>query len=177
MGRLKRKRCRNCKKLFIPDHRNQSRQKYCTRPECRKASKAESQKKWLSKPENESYFKSKENILHVQEWRKANPGYWKRNYKNGDIALQEILTAQGSENITHNCQITKDALQEFLMAQSPVIIGLIAHFTGSTLQENISEYILRMQKSGEDILYLNNPKGGYHGTKITDFTKPCAQSP
>lgn len=177
MGRLKRKRCRNCKKLFIPDHRNKNRQKYCTKPECRKASKAESQKKWLSKPENKSYFKSEDNVLHVQEWRKDNPGYWKRNSKNGDIALKDTLTVQTIENNTDNSQITKDTLQDFLMTQPPVIIGLIAHFTGSTLQENISEYILRMQKSGEDILYLNKPEGGNHGTKITDFTKPCTQSP
>ena len=73
MGMIKRKRCRNCKRLFIPDHRNRDRQKYCKTPDCRKASKAFSQKKWLQKPENKNYFKGPENTQRVKEWRKLNP--------------------------------------------------------------------------------------------------------
>jgi len=34
-----------------------------------------SQKKWLKKPENRDYFRSKENVERVREWRKSHPGY------------------------------------------------------------------------------------------------------
>lgn len=81
MGMIK-KRCRNCRKLFIPDHRNRDRQKYCERAECSKASKAASQRKWLNKPENKDYFRGKLNVQRVQRWRKQNPEYWKKKTTN-----------------------------------------------------------------------------------------------
>ncbi len=66
MAENKRKKCCNCKELFIPDPRNAKRQKYCHKPECRKASKAASQKRWLQKPENRDYFSGPENVKRVQ---------------------------------------------------------------------------------------------------------------
>ncbi len=44
--------CLHCRTYFRTDPRNARKQKYCSRPECRKASKAASQKRWLNKPEN-----------------------------------------------------------------------------------------------------------------------------
>jgi len=52
-----------------PYYRNATRQKYCNKAECKKASKAESQRKWLNKPENSDYFRSHENVERVQQWR------------------------------------------------------------------------------------------------------------
>ena len=48
MSGIKRKKCCNCDELFIPDPRNTTRQRYCSKPECRKASKAASQRRWLA---------------------------------------------------------------------------------------------------------------------------------
>ena len=70
MGSIKRKKCLNCSCLFIPDHRNRNRQKYCRKPDCRKVSKTESQKKWSAKQENQNYFSGPENVKRVQGWRK-----------------------------------------------------------------------------------------------------------
>ncbi len=56
MRKSRKPKCAHCKQLFRPDPRNVKRQKYCSQPECRKASKAASQKKWLEKPENQDYF-------------------------------------------------------------------------------------------------------------------------
>ena len=66
MPGIKRKKCRHCKSLFIADPRNRNRQKYCRLPECRKASKAASQRKWLAKPENRDYFKGPYQVQRVQ---------------------------------------------------------------------------------------------------------------
>ena len=60
MGFIKKKKCKNCKTLFIPDTRNANRQKYCSEPECRKVGKKASQKRWLTKPENREYFRGPE---------------------------------------------------------------------------------------------------------------------
>lgn len=147
---MKKKRCRHCRGLFLPDARNQNRQKYCRRPECRAKSKAASRKKWKNKPENRDYFKGPEQVERVREWRKKNPGYWKRSKK--QIALQDSLTVQLVETIEDNAKIANRELQDFLMLQPPVIIGLISNFIGSALQDDIALTLLRMQQSGQDIL-------------------------
>ena len=165
MGIRKRKRCCNCKRLFVPDHRNRDRQKYCNTPECRKASKATSQKKWLRKPENKNYFKGPVNTQRVKEWRKRNPGYWRRSGTNKENALQDSLNGQ----VTYINKNTRDfagiALQDFLTAQPTVLIGLISKFIGSSLQDDIARTILLMQQSGQDILfYQPQAEGGDHRT-------------
>ena len=158
MGLIKKKRCRNCRLLFVPDWRNHKRQKYCGKPECRKASKIASQKKWLSKPENADHFKGPENVERVREWRKKNPDYSKRSKR--AVALQDPLTGQVTENTKDNGDFTTNALQDFLMTQPPVIVGLIANFTGSALQDDIASTLLRMQKYGQDILCSQPQTGG-----------------
>ncbi|MBW2605853.1 MAG: hypothetical protein JRE28_16345 [Deltaproteobacteria bacterium] len=171
MGMIKRKKCRNCDLLFVPDHRNRERQMYCEKPECRRASKAASQRKWLQKPENKDHFKGPVNVQRVQEWRKHNPGYWKNRSKK-EIALQETLNAQDTENNKDNNHFESVALQDLLKAQPAVIIGLISNFIGSALQDDIAQTLLRMQQSGQDILYKTpKMKGGNHDCENTHFTR------
>jgi hypothetical protein len=177
MGMLKKKKCRNCRRLFLPDYRNYDRQKYCERAECRKASKAASQRKWLDQPENQDYFRGPENVERVQEWRNQNPEYWKQKSPNKGTALQEPLTVQLTENNQDKHQITNMALQDFLEIQPAVIIGLISNFIGSTLQEDISETLLRMRQSGQDILYRQlKEKGGRNDWKIPNSAEAGAKS-
>jgi len=159
MKRIKKKKCSHCRQLFVPDPRNFDRQKYCRKPACRAASKSASQKKWLSKPENRNYFKGPENAERVREWRKKNPGYWKRS--KFQTALQDTLISQPAENERDIDQKNANALQDLLLAQSPVIIGLISNFIGSPLQDDIANTLLAMQESGQDILYPQpQNKGG-----------------
>jgi len=169
MKSIKQTKCCHCGKLFIPDARNRSRQKHCFNPACRKASKAASQKKWLSKPENQNYFSGPENVQRVQEWRKRNPGYWRRSAKKRD-ALQDSLTAQPSENKDDNPQNTGFALQDALIMQPAVLLGLIANITGNALQDDIVNTLRGLQQLGADIL-KNSPqtKGGNHDCQNTDF--------
>lgn len=176
MGSIKRKKCRNCSCLFIPDHRNRNRQKYCRKPECRKSSKAISQKRWLAKQENRYYFSGPLNVKRVQEWRKQNPGYWKRSKK--PIALQDSLMDQPTDNIKEKRQNADSVLQDCLINQHPVIIGLISNFIGSALQDDIAETLLRMQQSGQDILYSQpTQKGGMYDCKIADTKASSTQNP
>lgn len=153
MEKPTKKKCCNCRRLFLPDHRNRNKQEYCGRAPCRKASKAASQKKWLSKPGNSEYFLGPENIERVQEWRQNNPGYWKR--KTNKTALQDLLTLQLSENNEDNNRFNvheNHTLQDLLTAQPTVIIGLISNIIGSALQDDIARTLLRMEQSGQKIL-------------------------
>ena len=164
----KNKKCRHCRRLFVPDHRNRKTQIYCWREPCQKASKTASQKKWLSKPENKDYFRGPDNVKRVQEWRHNNPEYWKRTKH--AIALQDSLTTQPIENKTNNGKINVQPLQDLLTAQPPVIIGLISNLIGSALQDEIANTLLRMQQSGQEILFFKTQnQGGTHDCKKPDF--------
>ena len=76
----KKKRCANCRQWFKPDPRAILReshicQNYCSKFTCRKASKKESQAKWLDK--NRDYFKSEVHKRDCRLWVSKYPGYWK----------------------------------------------------------------------------------------------------
>ena len=176
----KKKKCRHCRLLFEPDHRNRKKQNYCRKTPCKKASKKASQKKWLSKPENEDYFRSSDNVKRVQTWREGIPEYWKRTRRS--IALQDLLIAQPTENKDDikqkNAQPQKHALQDLLMAQSPVIIGLIYNLTGSALQDDIANTLLRMQQFGQEILFPKTQnQGGGHDCKKSNFKTKNQEGP
>ena len=157
MERIKRTKCQNCRQLFVPDARNKGRQQYCSKPGCRKASKAASQKKWLGKPENKDYFKGPTNVERVRQWRQENPGYWHR--ANADKnALQDRLTPQPAEIIEDTSRFAKDALQDSINAQNAVIIGLIAHITGIALQDDMEKTLLCLRQLGSDILNRSTQK-------------------
>jgi hypothetical protein len=164
MGTIKKKKCKNCGKLFPPDPRNAKRQKYCSEPKCRKASKKDSQQRWLNKPQNRNYFRGPENVTRVQLWRKVNPGYRKKPKS----ALQDSLIEQPAVNIDDRVNFTKGALQDSLISQPAVLIGLIAHLTDFALQDSIATTLRRLQQLGQDIL---NPatqiKGGRYDSKTS----------
>ena len=152
MSGIPRIKCPHCQQLFIPDARNASRQRYCSKPACRKHSKADSQRRWLQKPENRDYFRGAEHVERVKRWRAAHPGYWRRA-KRSPVALQDPLIAQAAVNIANKHQAPKDALQDVLILQPAVMVGLIAQLTGCALQDDIARAARRMQQLGNDILY------------------------
>ena len=173
MGIIIKKRCKHCRKLFPPDPRNTNRQKYCREPACRKASKKDSQQRWLNKPENRDYFRCPENVTRVQQWRKVNPGYSKKNQN----TLQEPLSGQDTVNIDDTNELEFSALQDLLNQQPSVLIGLIANFTGLALQDDIAKTIRRLQQLGQDIINPATPtKGGRYDTKSSHFEKSHPKS-
>lgn len=166
MKTIKKKKCHNCRELFCPDSHNGNRQHFCKKKECRKASKADSQKRWVEKPENLDYFSGIKNVERVQDWRKNHPGYSQRNPRKKIIALQEIIKQQPVENIIDTSNLDFGALQDVINAQPVVLLGLISNITGIVLQENMAITIGRLLQLGLDII---NPstlsKGENHGIK------------
>ena len=148
------RKCLHCHTFFKPDPRSKGRQNFCSLPECRQASKKTSQQKWLQKPRNQNYFCGPENVLRVQLWRGQNPGYSKKSIfaSAPPKPLQETLITQDTENKEEKDILKQDALQDLLMAQPSVLIGLIAHLTGSTLQDDIVRTGQKLRELGEDFL-------------------------
>jgi hypothetical protein len=155
--RVRKCKCKCCHDFFYPDHRSARRQKFCSKPQCRKASKAESQQRWLERPENKDYFKGPYHVQRVQLWRKNHPGYWHKA-QDKENALQDSLTPylKEKQGVTEN--LHEDALQDVLTAQPAVFIGLIAQLTGSALQDDIALTARRMRQLGNDILNRKPPK-------------------
>ena len=158
MARPAELKCLFCGTLFRGDPRNARHQKYCCAPACRKASKTASQRAWLAKPENRDYFRGPEHVVRVQAWRAAHPGYWRQPVGRSAAtatatdALQDFCPPQAIESIGAVPIVSEPALQDLWREQPAVLIGFIAQFTGSTLQDDIARSTRRLVELGHDIL-------------------------
>lgn len=152
MKRKTKFKCLHCKEFDVPDYRNRGRQDHCSKPECRKASKARSQRRWNARPENENYFRGPENGRRVKQWRERHPGYWRNKKPASQDALQEACPAQPAEPKGVESPVPPHALQDLCLLQPAVLVGLISTMTGSTLQEDIARSARSFLARGHDIL-------------------------
>lgn len=157
-------KCQHCGEFFLPDARNRGRQRACRKVPCRQARKAASQRSWLSKAANRDYFLGETNVARVRAWRQANPGYWKRRKRGGGVALQDRSITQAAAVQQPAQQDGSVALQDILRAQSPVVVGLIAHLTGMTLQDDIVALTRTLHSRGQAVLGLDAPRPPYAKT-------------
>ena len=151
----RRRKCRCCKEIFLADYRNGYHQIYCSKPLCRAASKEASQRRWLSQPTNRDYFRSRENLERVRQWRQAHPGYWKKKSAPPEKAqATELQALESGSHLVTQPRKTPVALQDFCLADHPVFIGLISMVTGVALQEDIALTTRKLEARGRDILGL-----------------------
>lgn len=175
MTRLKKRhKCKHCRKFFTPDPRNAHKQKYCGEPGCRKASKAAAQAKWRASEKGRDYFRGPDNVNRVQEWRKVNPGYWRRPPESRQDALQDHLKSKSAESQVVAGRLPCNALQDLLTEQLPVVVGLIAKLTGTALQDDIVNTTRHLQQLGADILNTTplNLQGGNYARQTTYSSSP-----
>ena len=172
MAGAERRKCKCCHKLFRPDPRNRHHQRYCAAPSCRAASKAASQARWLAAPENRDYFRGPVNVARVRAWRSRNPGYWRKRR----VALQELSLEQAIDSTNRKANFASPALQEIILAQPAVLIGLIAHIAGTPLQEEIARTTGRLLRLGQDILAssaawgpMTEPDSGHDRDRLRDI--------
>jgi len=177
MGQGKERRCLNCGECFTPDARNAHHQRFCTAPPCKAASKKASQLQWLAKPENQDYHRGPEAVERVRAWRRAHPDYSRRKRatppspvtssptstpeSDTEAPATPPLTAPAPQAAKISCNGEISPLQDILSMQPVVLVGLIAHLMGSSLQEDIASTVTRLVKLGLDI------RGGHHGREQT----------
>ena len=147
-------KCLHCNELHLADYRNRGRQCYCPKPDCRRASKARSQARWLSKPDNKDHFRGRENCERVRQWRQAHPGYWRKKKSVVSEPLQEACSAQVSGEKEFMKTRAPDALQDICFSQPALLVGLISVMTGYALQEDIAASTRSFLSRGEDILRM-----------------------
>lgn len=155
---LNRRKCRCCNQLFVPDPRTADRQRYCSQLACRQASKAASQRRWLSKDSNGDYFRGPQAVQRVQAWRRSHPGYGRRkNSSSQDAQVPEAQSVHPSQSSCNAPRGVPSALQEDCLTQDPAFVGLISMVTGSTLQEDIAATARQLLLRGRNILGLVSP--------------------
>ena len=149
---LRARKCHCCNEFFRPDYRNGHQQVFCPKLPCRKASKAASQRRWLSQPANRDYFRGAENVRRVQQWRQAHPDYGKK--KSAPPAPSQATEPQevAPSSLLVTAPPTTGALQDNCLSDHPVFIGLLSMVTGSTLQEDIAGIARKLEARGRDIL-------------------------
>ena len=177
MDGIKRCRCANCRQLFRPEPRNAWHQQYCQAPACRAASKAASQQRWLAKPENADYFRGPEHVQRVRAWRESHSGYASRARPTSSsqappasqplqdlvatqvpVAQKEFDAAAVPEGAVQEVEpAAPPPLQDLLRQQPIVLIGLLAHLSASTLQDDIALAGQRLLQLGHDVLSGAHP--------------------
>ncbi len=167
-----RHKCLHCKELFLPDYRVGQRQRYCLKPDCRKARKRELQRAWLAKPENQQYFRDAKNAERVRDWQKEHPGYWKNGARYRRRTLQDGCPAQVPPAQEVAPSSPGRTLQDLCSMQVPLFLGIISMVVGSTLPDDIASSTRRLLIKGHDIL------GIVPGMKLEKLTheKTCPQS-
>ena len=158
-SKLKPRQCRCCKAFFTPEVHHPKRQSFCSAVDCRKASKAASQRRWLRKPANRNYFRDAQNVERVRQWRQAHPGYWKRAKPLPKPCQLIDGKALNPEAVSCNAP-ARDLvpLQDMALTEHPAFIGLISLVTGSTLQDHIAVIGRNLLIQGRNILGLEAPE-------------------
>ena len=158
MAQSGQRKCLCCGLFFDSDHRNLTRQRYCSATACQHASKVASQAAWLARPQNREYFRDPVHVERVQAWRAAHPGYGRGRHR-APRALQDRLIAQvpdSTEESADRGEIAAapaaPALQDSWSTLAPALAGLIAHLFEVTLQDDFDSTARRLVKRGQDLM-------------------------
>jgi hypothetical protein len=162
-------KCLHCREFFVPCPNNRRTQRYCSKAECRKASKAVAQAKWLNKPQNRCYFRGPENVERVRRWREHHPGYWRKKRSPPADALQDLAPIELSqiEPVTLNeggliagdftvdeapRPARADALQDLASVQVPLLVGVVSLLVGDALQDRFALFARELIDRGKRVL-------------------------
>jgi hypothetical protein len=150
--RRRKRKCKSCGALYMPDARHMRDQHYCSEPACQAASKKASHQRWLHSEKGAEYREPEENKRRVRGWRESTPGYWRRTVRKRPVALQDATESEAVDRETVADRLAVGALQDALLSQHAMVVGLIAHLSGSALQDTIAETTRRYVLLGQDIL-------------------------
>jgi hypothetical protein len=162
-------KCLHCREFFVPCPNNRRTQRYCSKAECRKASKAVAQAKWLNKPQNRCYFRGPENVERVRRWREHHPGYWRKKRSPPADALQDLAPIELSQiepvTLSEGGLIAGDfavdeaprparaaALQDLASVQVPLLVGVVSLLVGDALQDRFAVFARQLVDRGKRVL-------------------------
>jgi hypothetical protein len=146
--------------------------------DCRKARKAQSQRRWLEKEANRDYFRGPANVERVRQWRRKNPQYWKRPAKGG-ITLQDLVCVQAVEKQVVAETTSQAPLQDLVSKQDPLLLGLITQLLDTPLQDRVEQTTLRLISQGLSFLDMRSrgrTKGITHENQKAGLVSAAAKA-
>lgn len=168
------RKCFCCEALYAPSKRH-PQQRFCAKPECRKASKQQSQEDWLRR--HPDYFHGPVHAERVRSWRAAHPAYSRGRRRSSKAAkepqaLQDLVHTEAprAEPVASNGEgqsrdfsqkqeatggtdsCNDRALQDLVLLQSPLVMGLISVLAGDALQETLAPFARGLVERGERVL-------------------------
>ena len=146
-----------------------ARERYCSKPACRRASKAAARARWLQQPQNRRYFRGPEHVERVRRWRERHPGYWRNKSGKRPLALQDLAPPEPSaaEPLTDNPggrapgplsasapagPLGGGALQDLADIQVPLLVGVVSLLLGDALQDRFAEVARHLVDRGKRVL-------------------------
>jgi hypothetical protein len=154
MPKSRYRKCQHCKDNYLPDARNAARQRFCTKPECRKVRAAECQRKWLNTPTGKNYFHHGESTQRVRRWRSAHPGYRQAQRRRREQVQQDSLIPLVVEpdNEAKSEPVAGRGVQQDFMAEQPaLLVGLISHLMGDVQQDAIEPVMQGLISRGQAV--------------------------
>src|SRR5258706_5117342 len=158
-------KCLRCREFFLPSPNNRRTQRYCSKAECRKASRAAAQAKWLNKAQNRCYFRGPENVERVRQWRECHPGYWRKKRPALQDALQDLAPTQVTEeelvrvhegggcgSLSHARSLDGDALQDLAGVPGSLLVGGVSLLIGDALQDRFAVFARELVDRGKRVL-------------------------
>ena len=136
-------KCAHCGQKFTVNPRLGKRHRYCGHAECRRMAKADSQRRWLSKPENDGYFKGAGNALRVRLWRAANP---RPKASNSQRVVQRLTTPRLS------AALKACGVQDLSERQLALMLGVLSTLARTSVQEAIARKIRQLMFAGYAVL-------------------------
>ena len=148
---MKRKkiRCRNCGKQFTPDRYNVHHQHYCCKPECQKASKIASDKKYRRKIAKSLEYRKNES-KRAQAWQKKHPDYYKKRSKKVEKKISETDVLRDFAPV-QKLQEDMSVLRDIAIWQDTVFKGLVSYLTDDVLRDDIGLKCNRLYDRGIEV--------------------------
>jgi hypothetical protein len=140
-SRCRRKRCRFCGKLFLPDPRLKTRQSACSAPECQRARRKENQESWLER--HPGYFDGR--YFNTKDWRRAHPDYqrrWRREHP--EAHARDNDRRQKARQLAHD---VRAEIQNSILIQRPInkaVASSLLEPAAAEIQNSISSQVLTL---------------------------------
>ena len=131
------KKCPYCKICFTPHVKVGSRQKTCGKPECKKALKAETNRRWREK--NPDHYQN--DYPRLRQWLDDHPGYLKDYRESHPGYVQKNREAQRVRDRKKRLLLD---IQAQLKSQVPEVTDQLCHLSNLDIQAQLSIKPLEM---------------------------------
>ena len=145
-----RRKCQHCKEFYLPDRRNLHHQRYCAEAACRNRAKRKVSAAGCKNRRTKTTSAARKIASVSKSGENAIPVLAQKEPSTPRTVTRSLHDSVAQDEEVKRIEIS-DALQDVLVMQPAVMVGLISMMTGSALQEDIAATTRRCCK-GQDIL-------------------------